>query len=231
MRTDDEYGPNGGRSSRSPGAMGAGMAAVVAGGLALAAIAVGVTRRDTDGRPRDSAARRLAHGGEWADKRFIAGKTVLINKPRAEVYAFYRDFSNLPHFMENIESVETAGNHSTWTIAAPGGQSVTIEAELTETRENEVIAWKSTGESQIEMNGRVTFRDAPAGRGTYVEAVINYKPPAGRAGQLVAKLFRRVPEIQARHEMKRLKMLLETGEIATSARNADENARHANGKA
>ena len=63
------------------------------------------------------------------------------------------------------------------------------------------------------------WRFATAGdRGSFVEAEIAYRPPAGTAGRLIAKLFRREPEIQARHDLKRFKMLMETGEIAVSDR-------------
>ena len=58
----------------------------------------------------------------------------------------------------------------------------------------------------------------PDNAALFVEAVIAYRPPAGTAGRLIAKLFRREPEIQARHDLKRFKMLMETGEIAISDR-------------
>jgi uncharacterized membrane protein len=51
---------------------------------------------------------------------------------------------------------------------------------------------------------------------------VAYKPPAGELGRLVAKLFQREPEVQARHDLKRFKMLMEAGEIATSARRKDQ---------
>jgi hypothetical protein len=76
--------------------------------------------------------------------------------------------------------------------------------------------------SQIDTEGRVTFADAPGERGTRVGVRVAYKPPAGELGRAVAKLFMREPEIQARHDLKRFKMLMETGEIATSARRKDQ---------
>ena len=60
----------------------------------------------------------------------------------------------------------------------------------------------------------MTFRDAPGGRGTEVEAIIAYKPPAGELGRIIAKLFQHEPEIQGRRELRRFKMLMETGEVA-----------------
>jgi uncharacterized membrane protein len=70
--------------------------------------------------------------------------------------------------------------------------------------------------SQIDTEGKVLFRDAPGDRGTEVEAIVAYKPPAGELGRWIAKLFQREPAVQGRRELKRLKMLLETGEIATA---------------
>ncbi|MBY0345179.1 MAG: hypothetical protein K2Q29_15115, partial [Sphingomonadales bacterium] len=77
---------------------------------------------------------------------------------------------------------------------------------------------RSTEDSDIDTEGRVTFEDAPGERGTRVSLIIAYKPKGGILGDTVAKLMRRSPELQGRHDLKRFKMLMETGEIATSAR-------------
>ncbi|GAB1581208.1 SRPBCC family protein [Phyllobacterium phragmitis] len=188
-------------------------------GVALATgIALGLmSTRRRERHPPDSApgrtARRRGRFGDYA----VVGRTVTIARPRAELYAYWRDFQNLPRFMENIEQVQPTGeNQAVWTIAAPGGRTVDVETEVVEDRENELIAWRSVPGSDIETEGRVAFRDAPGGRGTQVEAIVAYKPPAGELGRLVAKLFQREPGIQGRHELKRFKMLMETGEIAKS---------------
>lgn len=125
--------------------------------------------------------------------------------------------------MHAIESIEARDDrHSAWTIKAPAGQHVVLETETTEVVENETIGWRSTEASQVKTIGRVTFADAPAGRGTVVAAEIAYEPPGGDAGRLIAKLFSAEPSIQARHELKRFKMLMETGEIATGANQRDD---------
>ena len=167
--------------------------------------------------PADSAPGRTRRGvgrfGEYA----VVGRTVTIGRPRAELYSYWRDFRNLSRFMENIEKVEVDGDRTIWAVAAPAGRSVTLVTEIVEERENELIAWRSLPESDIDTEGRVTFRDAPTGRGTCVEAIVAYKPPGGQLGRLVAKLFQREPNIQGRRELKRFKMLMETGELATAA--------------
>lgn len=148
----------------------------------------------------------------------IVGRSVTIMRPRHELFAYWRDFTRLPTFMHAIERIEVTGpNRSVWTIKAPAGQNVTLETELVDVVENESIGWRSVEGSQIRTSGMVTFRDAPAGRGTVVSADIAYEPPGGDLGRLLAKLFQAEPNIQARHELKRFKMLMEAGEIATGA--------------
>jgi uncharacterized membrane protein len=145
----------------------------------------------------------------------VVGKSILINKPRSELFAFWQDFSNLPRFMENLEQVEVLdGGRSRWTIKAPM-KTVEIETELTGVVDGQSIGWSSTEASEIKTKGRVDFADAQGGRGTVVTLEIAYDPPGGDLGRLFAKLFMREPNIQARHELKRFKMLMETGEIAT----------------
>jgi len=157
----------------------------------------------------------------------VVGKSVLINRPRSELFAYWLDFTNLPTFMHAIESIQMTGEkRSVWTVKAPAGQHVTLETELTAVVENQSIGWRSVQGSQIETAGLVTFTDAPADRGTMVTAEIGYKPPGGDVGRLIAKLFAAEPNIQARHELKRFKMLMETGEIATGANHKSNDGEH-----
>jgi uncharacterized membrane protein len=207
---------------RSPGPEApsvAGLALVLGtGAVILGTALMGSRRRHQLARVRDypdSApphARRAVTG-----RKAVSGNAVLIARPRQELYAFWRDVSNLPQFMENVREVQSLGDGRwEWTIAAPGGFSVALRAEVVEEREGELIAWRTLPDSQVEAEGRVSFRDAPAGRGTIVEATVAYRPPAGEVGRWIAKLFQREPNIQGRRELRRFKMLMETGEIATS---------------
>lgn len=192
---------------------------IALGGLALGAF-LATRRQDHDVYGDDapgSTARRSF--GKYA----VTGRTVTIRKPRTELFGFWRDFTNLPSVMENLDEVVLKStDRSVWKVKAPGGRSVDIETEVVREVANELIAWRSLDGSDIDTEGRVTFTDAPGDRGTRVSLIIAYKPPAGALGRGVAKLFLREPEIQARHDLKRFKMLMETGEIATSARRKDQ---------
>jgi uncharacterized membrane protein len=146
----------------------------------------------------------------------VIGRSVTISRPRSEVYAFWRDFSNLPAFMENIHSVDVQDDVTVWSIRAPLGASVEIKTSIVADKPDEQIAWRSVDGSDVKTEGKVMFRDAPGGRGTVVEAIIAYHPPAGEAGRLIAKLFQTEPRIQTRRDLKRFKMLMETGEVSTA---------------
>jgi uncharacterized membrane protein len=182
--------------------------------------AAAVNRSRNEKHPPDDAPGRTAKHGDFGDYD-VVGHAVTINRPRAELYAFWRDFQNLSGFMENVARVQPTGrNRFVWTIKAPAGQSVDVEIEIVTERPDELIAWRSVEGSDIDTEGRVAFRDAGQ-RGTIVEAIIAYKPPAGALGKVVAKLFQREPNIQGRQELKRFKMLMETGEIAVATRQSD----------
>ncbi|AOL22778.1 Polyketide cyclase / dehydrase and lipid transport [Erythrobacter litoralis] len=172
--------------------------------------APGVTRKRTDS---DNA---------------VGGRTVTIRRPAAELYRFWRDFQNLPQFMENVEEVRPHGDHEAWVVKAPGGRTVELHTRVTEEIENRRIAWESVQHSDIWTKGHVEFSDAPGDRGTRVSLRIEYAPPGGAIGKGLAKLFLREPEVQARHDLKRFKMLMEAGEVATSAhtKQAAKNVAH-----
>lgn len=196
------------------------IAALGIGLMALPVVAYGLAnaRRRADTRSDNAP-------GFTARRSFgsfdVVGRSVTIRKPRAELFRFWRDFSNLPQFMENLEKVvpdATEAGRNTWYIHAPAGRIFAVDTRVVREIDNELIAWRSTPESDIETEGRVTFEDAPGERGTRVGLIIAYKPVGGVAGKLLARLTRQSPELQARHDLKRFKMLMETGEISTSAR-------------
>ncbi len=205
------------RKGAAAGALGVGLAL---GGVALGSILAAKTKkgRSADDAPGFTARRGF---GEYS----VVGRTVTIRKPRPELFSVWRDFTNLSDWMENLEKIEvhnaTAGL-ATWHIKAPGGRTVAVKTEIAREQDGELIAWRSVEGSDIDTEGRVTFEDAPGERGTRVGLIVAYKPPAGELGRALAKMFLREPEIQARHDLKRFKMLMETGEIATSARTADQ---------
>jgi len=142
-------------------------------------------------------------------------QTVAINKTPEECYQFWRDFENLPRFMEHVKSVQlTGGNRSHWVVKAPAGMSVEWDAELVSDAP-ERIEWRSLPGADVDNAGSVEFKRAPAGHGTIVKASITYKPPAGQVGTAVATIFAREPGMQAKSDLRRFKAVIETGEVPT----------------
>ena len=175
--------------------------------------------------------RAAAEERGWREAAVI-GRTVTINRPRAELYAFWRDFRNLARFLENIERVDIGDDRrSHWVIKAPAGRTVEWDSQITEDEPDRLIAWKSLDGGDIKNTGRIEFTDAAPGRGTLVTATIVYDPPGGDVGKLIGKLFQKEPKMQARRDLRRFKQLMETGEISTSAapdagRVVDDGRRH-----
>jgi uncharacterized membrane protein len=143
--------------------------------------------------------------------------SLIINRAPEELYQYWHDFENLPRIMHHLESVRVTGaGRSHWVAKAPAGTSVEWDAEVTEDRPNELIAWRSLEGSQVENSGSVRFEPAPGNRGTVVKVEINYTPPGGPLGSLVAKLFGEEPGQQAQESLRCFKQLMETGEVVVS---------------
>jgi uncharacterized membrane protein len=144
-------------------------------------------------------------------------KTVTINKSAEELYRFWHDFENLPTFMKHLKSVKVHNEkRSHWIANAPLDNTVEWDADILEDRENEFISWASVEGADVDNSGFVRFTKAPGDRGTEVKVVLEYNPPGGALTATVAKLFGEEPEQQIGDELRRFKMLMEAGEIATT---------------
>jgi uncharacterized membrane protein len=151
--------------------------------------------------------------------RTLLAEVVTINRPAQELYDFWRRQENLVQVMDNIEAIEPIDEtRSRWTVKAPAGGTVSWESVITSEVPGKEITWQSAPDADVANSGRIEFREAGQ-RGTIVRATIAYDPPGGRVGELIAKLFQREPRVQARRDLHRFKQLMETGEIATGARN------------
>ncbi len=143
-------------------------------------------------------------------------KSVTVSRSPEELYRYWRNFENLPRFMNHLESVHVEGtNRSHWVAKAPAGTTVEWDAEIYNEKENELIAWRTLEGSDVDSAGSVRFEQAASGRGTVVRVALKYDPPGGTLGALVARLFGENPEQQIDEDLRRFKQLMETGETAT----------------
>lgn len=145
-------------------------------------------------------------------------KAMTVQKSPTEMYAYWRDFTNLPKFMTHLENVVVLDStHSVWTARAPFGQTVTWHAEIIADEPGKMIAWRSIDPADIPNAGSVRFETLPANRGTAITVSLEYNPPAGMLGAVIAKLFGEEPGAQVQDSLRKFKSLMETGEIATIA--------------
>ncbi len=151
------------------------------------------------------------------DKGIKVERVVTIDCPAEQLYQFWRNFENLPHFMHHLKSVTMSDTiHSHWVADAPAGTKVEWDAEIINEKPNQLIAWRSLPGSQIGNAGSVYFTPAPGNRGTEVKVVLEYDPPAGKVGDTVAKMFGASPDQEVREALRHFKEIMEAGEIATT---------------
>jgi uncharacterized membrane protein len=139
-------------------------------------------------------------------------QSVTIKRAPEELYRFWRNFENLPRFMAHVEEVRASDpTHSHWIVAGPAGTSVEWDAEVYNEKENELIAWRSLADADVDNAGSVRFIPLPDGQGTEVRVSLKYDPPAGKVGATVARLFGENPEQQIAEDLRRFKEVMETG--------------------
>ncbi|MGI8668297.1 MAG: SRPBCC family protein [Aridibacter sp.] len=151
----------------------------------------------------------------WLDQKVEVVKSVSINKPAAELYKFWRNFENLPQFMDHLEAVKVIDDkHSEWTAKAPLGMQVHWNATITNDMENRRISWQSDEGADVSNRGMVEFME-DGKNGTVVKVSLKYEPPAGKIGELAAYFLTEEPDTQVEEDLRNFKRLMETGEIIT----------------
>jgi uncharacterized membrane protein len=207
---------------RRGGPLGVGLA--LAGGALALGGAARTALRGEDGLLRAGMARlerALPAVGTVKVKR-----SVTVGRPREEVWRFVRDFAGFPRWASHVESVTVSGDgRSHWVVRGPGETRLEWDSEIEAETPTERVSWQSLPGSDIRHAGVITLRDAPGGRGTELDLRLAYDAPAGALGDRLARLFGEEPDLQASHDLRRLKQLLETGEISTNAMRPEDAGR------
>ena len=189
------------------------MAAVAGAAAADVYCAMALSREGRRPSGRGTAGRARAKRREGIHFR----KSFTINRQPEVVYAYWRELENLPRFMRHLEAVEVIDSkRSRWKAKAPAGTTVSWEAEIVDDVPNERISWRSLEGARIPNRGTVSFKPAPGARGTELHVELEYFVPGGQMSSYVARLFGEEPEQQVEDDLRRLKQLLEAGEIARS---------------
>jgi uncharacterized membrane protein len=182
-------------------------------GLGGALIAAGMRRANGNGRQKGEDNVSVPYG-----RGIGVEKSVTINQPAETIYTFWRNFENLPRFMSHLVSVDVLdSHHSHWKAKGPAGTDVEWDAEIIHEEPNRLIGWRSINGSEVDNAGSVHFIPATGGRGTEVKVILRYDPPGGKLGGAVAKLLGSDPGHEVQEDLRALKQLLETGEIARTS--------------
>jgi uncharacterized membrane protein len=144
-------------------------------------------------------------------------QAVVIERPREELFQFWRKFENLPRFMDNLESVTILGpRRSHWVAKGPAGTRVEWDAEIEQEIENELISWRSLPGADVAQLGSVHFSPVHNG-GTEVRVVMRYAPPAGKLGSGSAHILGEDPDQQVADDLRRFKQVMDAREVPSSA--------------
>jgi uncharacterized membrane protein len=205
-------------------------AASALGGGAL--VAAGLLRRKLPGLGFTLVGGSLLHGVIRGSSRLqallgienqpgaevLVRQSITIQRERAAVYAFWRDFENHPRFMHRIEAVEMFAEGEThFRTRGPGSARAEWTSVITREHAPELIAWKTVSSGPLGHSGEVEFKDAPAKRGTEVQVTVRYQLPGGPLGALFTRVVGNEPEEVLAEDLRGLRQLLETGEISTVA--------------
>jgi uncharacterized membrane protein len=157
----------------------------------------------------------------------LVEKTIAVDAPVEQVYAYWRNLSNLPLWMSHVREVRPVGDNR-WhgVVDGPAGVPVEWDSELLNVEENREMTWHTVGDADVGSVGRVRFQ--PEGAGTRIHVQMRYTPPGGVVGHAVAKFFGADPRTEMDDDLMRKKSTIETGKPAHDAaawRREDESGR------
>ena len=222
-------GPEAGTTERWVTIMGGtalGLAGLRRGSWALAALGGGLFLAGAAGVPlAEPVARRAREGGlpDMAgllpamdrEPTTTQASVTIVAEPE-KLFRFWRNVRNLTTLFPHLDAVEVQSDtESFWKARGPGGSRVAWHSRLDKVRENELITWHTLEDAELPHRGSVMFHPAPGGRGTEVRLTLVYRPPGGPGGRAVSRLFGAAPEQQAREALRRLKRIMEAGELPT----------------
>jgi uncharacterized membrane protein len=185
-------------------------------GLVVTLLGAAILERGVSGRCGVYRMRAVRKGIEFR-------RAITIQCSPQEVYELWRDLANLPRFMHHVKSVEVISDKLSRWVVQEGPKTLEWQAEIVEDTPGRRLRWSSLPGGDIEHEGSVDVYEAPVGRGTIVEVKMRYVPPGGLFVMgMLSGFLRALPGVQLAEELARLRMLIETGELATGARNPRE---------
>ncbi len=143
---------------------------------------------------------------------------VIVNRPKEEVYALWRNLENLPLFMKHLENVDVIDSTtSAWKLKMPGGSGeIRWEAKIVKEEEGSELSWHSVPGASIENTGKVNFSSTP-GNATRVDVMISYRAPMGVVGERVARVLTSAFQKKVEEDIHNFKYHVESADLAGNA--------------
>ena len=193
------------------------------GGLALALLGGSLVYRGVTGHCQayralniDTSDKHQADATQHIHQGTLVKHSVTIERPAADLYAYWRDVEKSSTYMTNMKSVTKLDEtRSRWVSEGPFGKTYSWDSEIINDEPGRLIAWKSLPGGDVDNAGSVRFEESTGGRGTVVTLELNYEPPAGVVGQVIAKVLGESPDSHARENLRHFKQIMEAGEIPT----------------
>ena len=179
----------------------------------------GISRRSWTGAALASAGGYIVYRGIKDRTNGITNiieVSYTINRSAEEIYRFLRHWENILRLVPNLVNVHDRGPGLALIFGGRFGE-FEIRTQPIDQRENQFVAWESMADSAFQHRGSLELREAPGKRGTEATLAFGYQLPGGGLGRGLTAVFGEHPEQQVREGLRRLKQLMETGEIATTA--------------
>jgi len=142
-------------------------------------------------------------------------KSLTVNRPANELYEYWRNLENLPNFMTHVKSVKDLGEgRSHWKVEILDKVPLEWDARMTQDRPNEMIAWETEPDADIQNRGYVKF--IPTDYGTEVSVSLEYDPPGAMLGRFAGGAVKFIAEQEIKEQIRNFKRLMETGVLPTT---------------
>jgi uncharacterized membrane protein len=142
--------------------------------------------------------------------------SIEIERSVADVFAFYRDFTNLPRFLGDVIEIQPAGDSTyRWTIEGPRGARLHWSARITEERPDALIRYETIAMRGLKSRWEIAFEPGIRAGTTIVRERLSV--PLGLFGRGLLALVGKSPANEVSANLRRMKQLLETGRVTDTS--------------
>jgi uncharacterized membrane protein len=167
---------------------------------------------DISTRPSYGFAPRLPPTKERADEMTRVERALTIARTPEEVYQFLHDPKNIPHFAAHVVSIEDLGSGRFRAIAREEWAKP-WEMIIENDEKNRAIVLRHSVDPKERLT--ILLAEAPGGRGTELKVALDFKRERKALMRALTVVAGDDPDTLLQEDLRRLKMLLEAGEVVT----------------